>query len=125
MTIEEKVFAVLAGAEGVVSLVPSDRIMPDGVYMGLERPYIKHFAVGLDRMRLHDRPATLCNWPYQISIFGDSVSSITAVRSAVMAALEASINPHFSLTGLVRLQTSESTDVPIMGEALLVDAWFE
>jgi len=125
MTIEEKVFAVLAGAGGVVSLVPSERIMPDGVYLGLARPYIKHFAVGLDRMRLHDRPATLCNWPYQVSIFGESVESITAVRTAVIEALEASVNPHFSFTGLVRLQTSESTDVPILGQALLLDAWFD
>jgi hypothetical protein len=125
MSIEQKVFEVLSGAAGVVALCPASRIRPDGVYQGLARPYIKHFPVALERLQTHQGAAELTRWPYQISMFADSVESLAGLRAAVMAALEASADPRFFLTGLERLEGSDEPELPIVGEALLLDAWYQ
>lgn len=126
MTIEEKVFSILSGASGVTALVPADRIKPEGVYQGLARPYIRHFAVSVEPIYTHDHGmGALKNWPYQVSIFAASMSSLAAVRTAVVAALDASVDPKFFLRGLAYLDGTDSTDVPVVGQALLMDAWYE
>jgi hypothetical protein len=59
-------------------------------------------------------------------MFAASASSLVALRTAVMAALEASKDPRFFITGMVSIDNGElSTDSPIVGQALLIDAWYE
>jgi hypothetical protein len=127
MTIEEAVYSVLSGAAGVTALVPAGRIKPEGVYQGIRRPYIRHFAVSVEPIHTHDQGMVeLKNWPYQVSIFAETPQSLTDVRTAVMAALDASASPKFFLRGMVRLETPvDSTDTPVIGQGLLLDAWYE
>jgi hypothetical protein len=124
MTIEEKVYAALNVA-GVTAICPAARIKPDGVYQTLPRPYIKHFAVALGPTQTHSGMAALKNWGYQISMFADSISSLTSLRTAVIAALEASTDPKFFITGMVQLDGTDSPDTPVIGQALILDAWYE
>jgi hypothetical protein len=124
MTIEEKVYEALTNPLSDVPNLTGNRILPDGVFQGMERPYIKHFVVSLDPVHTHAGMATLKRWPYQISMFADSISSLTAVRAAVMAALDQSTDPKFYITGLVSLDGVDSTDTPVVGQALLLDAWW-
>jgi hypothetical protein len=126
MTIEEAVYAVLSDDAGVTAICPAARIKPDGVYQNLALPYIKQFPVALSVANTHSGMADLKEWPYQISMFAASAASMASLRSAVMAALEASRDPKFFVTGLVQLgDDSPSTDKPILGQALLVSAWYE
>jgi hypothetical protein len=125
-TIEDRVYAVLSGSAGVTALCPAARIKPEGVYQNLALPYIRHFAVSLSPIQTHGGMATLKRWPYQIAMFAASASSLVALRTAVMAALEASKDPRFFITGMVNFDNGElSTDIPIVGQALLIDAWYE
>jgi len=125
VAIEEQVFSVLSGSAAVTALCPAVRILPEGVYQGLARPYIRHFSVDIDPIHTHQGMATLKNWPYQVSIFADDVATLTALRSAVIAALDASTYPRFNLTGAPRIENMESTDTPTVGVALLLEAWYE
>lgn len=125
MTIEEKIYAVLSAAAGVIEICPADRILPDGVYQGIARPYIKHFAVALDPIETHAGRAAMAEWGYQISMFADAIETLTALRTAVLAALEASADPKCFVTGLVHLQGVPSTDTPVIGQALLLTVWYE
>jgi len=125
VTIEESVFTVLAGDAGVTAIVPASRIKPDRVYQGLERPYIRHFAVSVDPIQTHTGMAALKMWQYQVDLFADSIESLTALRTAVMAALDAPADPKFFLRRLVRLGGVDSTDTPVIGQGLLLDVWYE
>lgn len=126
MKIEEAVYAVLSGDASVTFLCPAERIKPDGVYQNLALPYIKHFAVALSVTETHGGMADLKEWPYQISMFAASVASLASVRSAVMSALQASRDPRFFVQGLVKLDTGDpSTDSVIVGQALLVRAFYD
>src|SRR3954471_24218980 len=106
MSAESSMFATLSGAAGLVALVPAVRIRPKGVYRGLECPYIVEFPVALERIETHAGPASLECWPYQISIFAHSWTDIIAVRAQVFAALGASADPRYMVTGVVTLQTA-------------------
>lgn len=125
MTIEESVKAVLAGNAGVTAICPASRIKPDGVYQGIARPYMKHFAAGLAPLQTHSGMASLKVWNYQISMFAESIASLTSLRTAVMAALESSADPKFFITGMIPLGGVDSTDTPVIGQALLLEAWYE
>jgi hypothetical protein len=126
MTIEEAVYLVLSGDAAITALVPAGRIKPEGVHQGIRRPYIRHFAASVEPIHTHDDGmATLKNWPYQVSIFAETTDSLMAIRTAVIAALDASRLPKFFLRGMTRLDAVDSTDTPVIGTALLLDAWYE
>lgn len=124
--IEEAVYAVLSTDPTVTLLCPAARIKPDGAYQNVPLPFIKHFAVSLAVTNTHGGMAALKEWPYQISMFAASVASLASLRDAVMSALQASRDPKFFITGLVQLGTGDpSTDNNVVGQALLVSAWYD
>ena len=126
MKIEEAVHAVLSGDASVTFLCPAERIKPMGIYQGLALPYLVHFPVSLSVIETHGGMADLKEWPYQISMFAASVSALASLRSAVMSALQASSDPKFFVQGLVKLDTGDpSTDSAIVGQALLVRAFYD
>lgn len=124
MTIEQATYGVLSGAGGVTALV-ADRIKPEGVYQNIPLPWIKHFVVTVAPLHTHQGMAALKEWPYQVSYFAPDIRMLTNIRTAVMAALDASANPKYFIRGITRLDEVESTDKPTLGEALLLDAWYE
>lgn len=126
MTIEEAMYALLSGNAGVTAICPADRIKPEGVYQGLARPYIRHFAIALTPIETHSGRAALTSWGYQLSLWADTVASLTSLRTAVLGALEMSANPRVFVTGLVPLAASrDSVDAPRVGQALELEVWYE
>ena len=89
MTIEEKVYAVLAAAAGVTVLATAGRIKPPGDWQSLARPYIVHFPVTAESIQMHGTPglATLKMWRYQISCFADTYSGARSLAVAVRLAI--------------------------------------
>jgi len=90
MTIEEKVYSVLAAASGVTALATTGRIKPrDASLEGLARPYVVHFPVLAESNQLHGSPglANLKIWRYQVSCFADTYSGARSLAVAVRAAL--------------------------------------
>lgn len=88
MTIEEKVYALLAAAAGVTALVPAARIRPPGNWQNLALPYVVHFPLAPDPTETHEGRQPLTGWTYQVSCFADLYSHARAVGIAVRDALE-------------------------------------
>ena len=84
MNIEEKVYAVLSVAAGVIAFTTAARIKPIGDWQALDRPYIIHFPVTEENVHTHDKGlANLKLWRYQVSCIADSYSSAKALAVAV------------------------------------------
>jgi len=87
MTLEEKVYSILAAVPTVTALVPADRIKPVGNWQSIGVPYLVHFPVTCDPIHLYSGMAKAREWEYQISVFGSCYSEARAVVAAIEALL--------------------------------------
>ena len=91
MTVSEKIQAVLEAAAAVTVLVPAARIRRPGLTEDVARPYIMHFPVTARPSHVYGNEGLRATriWDvYQVSIFGDSLSSCEAISAAVRDALD-------------------------------------
>jgi hypothetical protein len=91
MTIEEKVYALLAADVTIIGIVgDAKRIRIPSYQQDSSHPYIVHFpATDQDTIQVHAGRAALEIWPfYQISCFAKSYTVVCALAAAVVAAIE-------------------------------------
>lgn len=104
MTIEEKVFEILAADAAFVARNPSDNILPPGDWQGIEGTYTLHAPVSHRPIETHAGTAALKQWPnYQVSVFAFDYSTARAVADLANTALTASVHPKFFLRNQVSL----------------------
>lgn len=127
MTVEEKVYAVLAANAGVIALVPASRIKPATANLqGLARPYIFHHTVNMSTTYTHSGLTDFRSFDfYQINCVGGGDDAGTALSKAkeVAVAVTAALGSYVDADATFFLRDQQTLppddDVRIQGIALV------